>query len=239
MKLSAFTFGYNLIEGGYPVVQAIEAIRPYVDEILAVDCQSTDDTKRILKATCHRVINGQKWEGRDIQHQVFELHRECIGDIIIIFEADEVYDDTLLGEIHWAIERGHTNIGVYRIQVEQNFQRVREYPTPVFRVFPKGGGYYHKHPTHCPDNVYVLPPTCGYLWDCSNCFRDNWQQRQVNQAKVWGDSHSLAVAKHFVEPNQMPEDFFSQPHWEFTNTPLAIPAVLRPLLGMTKYEPGI
>lgn len=243
MKLSAFTFGYNLISGGYPIVESVEAIRPYVDEVLAVDCQSTDDTRRILQAICHKVIDGPKWEGRDIQHQVFELHRQCIGDIIIMFEADEVYDESLLSEIHWAIEKGYTDIGVYRIQVEQNFQRVREYPTPVYRVFPKGGGYYHKHPIQCPDNVYVLPPTAGYLWDCSNNFKWNWVARQANQALVWGAPRGLAVARHFAEENTITLNwlgpFFEQPHWEFTSTPLNIPAVLRPLLGTTQYDPGI
>lgn len=236
MKLSAFTFAYNAIDGGFPIVQSVEAIRPYVDEVVAVDCQSTDDTRRVLQAICHKVIDGPAWEGRDIQHQVFELHRQCEGDIIILFEADEVYDESLLSEIHWAIEKGYTDIGVYRIQVEQNFQRVREYPTPCYRVFPKGGGYYHKHPTHCPDNVYVLPPSAGYLWDCSNCFKYNWGTRTINQTKVWGNPHTYVVAKHFTETNQMSEDFFSQPHWDFKSTPLAIPIVLQPLLGVTKYR---
>jgi len=236
MKISAFTFGYNLVSGGYPFVESVAVIRPYVDEVVAVDCQSTDDTRRVLQAVCHRVIDGPAWEGRDIQHQVFEYHRECEGEIIILFEADEVYDDNLLSEIGWALERGHRDIGVHRIQIEQNFQRVREYPTPCYRVFPRGRGYYHKHPTQCPNGVYVLAPTCGYLWDCSNCFRDNWQDRQRGQARAWGDPHTYAVSRHFAEPNQITDGFFDQPHWAFTETPLAIPAILRPLLGKAKYE---
>jgi len=220
-------------------VQAVEAIRSYVDEVVAVDCQSTDDTRRVLQATCHKVIDGPAWEGRDIQHQVFELHRQCEGDTIILFEADEVYDESLLSEIHWAIEKGHTDIGVYRIQIEQNFQRIRCYPEPVYRVFPKGGGNYQNHPTQCLDSTYVLPPTAGYLWDCSNCFKYNWATRTINQAKVWGNPHTYVVARHFVEPNIMSEDFFSQPHWGFTSTPLAIPTVLKPLLGMAKYSVDI
>lgn len=239
MKISAFTFGFDLITGGFPFVEAVAALRPYVDEVLAVDCQSTDDTRRVLQAVCNRVIDGPAWAGRDIQHQVFELHQECAGNVIILFEADEVYDDNLLSEILWALEKGHTDIGVYRIQCEQNFQRIREYPTPCYRVFPKGGGYYHKHPTRCPAGVYVLPPTAGYLWDCSNNFPENWVTRKLNQSKVWGEPHSYAVAKHFAEPNQIGNDFFQQPHWGFTETPLNIPAVLRPLLGRQRYEAGI
>jgi glycosyltransferase involved in cell wall biosynthesis len=239
MKISAFTFAFNALDGGMPIIQAIEAIRPYVDEVVAVDCQSTDDTRRVLQAICHKVIDGPVWEGRDIQHQVFELHRQCTGDIIILFEADEVYSESLLSEIHWAIEKGQIDIGVYRIQIEQNFQRIRSYPEPVYRVFPKGGGNYQNHPTQCLSNTYVLPPSAGYLWDCSNCFRDNFYQRQANQAIVWGSSHTHAVARHFTEDNEVFPDFFEQPHWEFTSTPLAIPAVLKPLLGMTKYQVNI
>ena len=236
MKISAFTFAYNALESGMPIIEAIASVRTYADEVIAVDCQSTDDTKRILSLTCDKVIAGPRWEGRDIQHQVFELHKEyCRSDIIILFEADEVYDESLLGEVLWAIEMGHRDIGVHRIQIEQNFQRVRSYPEPCYRIFPKGGGYYHKHPTHCPDNVYVLPPSAGYLWDCSNNFPDNWQQRKVNQSQVWGEPVTLSVAKHFAESNIASPDF-NEPHFSFTDTPLKIPAILKPLLGKRRYE---
>lgn len=240
MTISGFTFGYNLVSGGYPFVEAVAAVRSYADEVIAVDCGSTDDTRRVLSLICDRVIDGPAWEGRDIQHQVFELHREyCRGDIIILFEADEVYDDNLLAEIFLALEMKQTDIGVHRIQIEQNFQRVREYPTPCYRVFPKGGGYYHLHPTHCPEGVYVLPPSAGLLWDCSNCFKYNWGSRLINQAKVWGNPHTYVVARHFVEPNQISDGFFSEPHWQFTETPLKIPELLRRHLGKSRYEVGI
>lgn len=243
MKISAFTFGFNLIEGGYPVQEAVTAVRPYVDEVVAVDCQSTDNTRHVLRRICHKVIDGPTWEGRDIQHQVFELHRECKGDVIIMFEADEVYEDGLLGEVGWAIERGHADIGVWRIQVEQNFQRVRGYPMPVHRVFPRGRGSYREHPTNVPDYVAMLPPNAGFLWDCSNCFKENYYTRKQNQAKVWGEPRSLMVARHFTEPNEIDrveeENRLNEAHWLWTETPLRIPPILRPLVGQTKYNPRI
>lgn len=237
--ISGFTFGYNLITGGYPFVEAIAAVFDYVDEIVAVDCQSTDGTKEVLQKVCHRVIDGPSWEGRDIQHRVFDYHRNCTGDVIIMFEADEVYDDSLLSEILWAIENGFHDIAVYRLQVEQNFQRIREYPRPVHRVFPKGKGSYGEHPTLCPDYCHVLPPNAGYLWDCSANFRDNYFDRKQQQT-VWGEPRHLLVAKHFTEPNEISveEELFrlNEPHWLFTETPLKIPKVLRSLLGKTRYE---
>lgn len=244
MKISGFTFGYNLISGGYPIVEAVGAVRPYVDEVVAVDCQSTDDTPRVLGLICDRVVSGPAWSERNIQHKAFDLHREyCQGDIIILFEADEVYDENLLSEIHWTLSRGHTDLGVYRIQVEQNFQRVRSYPEPVYRVFPKGGGNYQNHPMHCPEGVFILPPDAGLLWDCAGCFRDNWLKRKENQTIVWGSPRHLMVADHFTKSNEISQEeeilHLNDDHWTWKKTPLKLPKILLPLVGKTKYEVGI
>lgn len=243
MKISAFTFVHNGISGGYPFIEAIAAVRPYVAEVVAIDIESSDGTEHILPQICNRVLTST-WDGRDTTPRAFLKHIECAGDIIIFFEADEVYDDNLLSEILWAIEQGHDNLAIWRLQIEQNFQRVREYPKPVHRVFPKGGGTYHIHPTNLPDDprygIHILPPSAGYLWDCANCFRDNWLQRKRQQSEIWGEPRHLMVARHFAEPNEIDEGTelaqLSEPHWIFTETPLAIPLVLRPLLGVTKYE---
>lgn len=246
MKISGFTFGHNLIEGGYPILEAVNAVRPYVDEVVAVDIESTDDTPRILRRICNRVLTST-WDGRDTTPRAFLKHVECNGDIIIFFEADEVYDDKLLSEALWAIERGHFNLGVWRIQLSQNFQRCRQYPIPVHRIFPKGGGSYHLHPTNLPENsrseITIMPQSAGYLWDCSNVFRDNWLQRKKNQAEIWGEPRHLMVAGHFTEPNEISEaeelERLNEEHWTWTHTPFNLPEVLRPLVGRTKYSPGI
>lgn len=246
MKISGFTFGHNLIEGGYPIVESIGAVRPYVDEIVAVDIESTDDTPRILSRICDKVLSST-WEGRDTTPRAFLKHVECGGDIIIFFEADEVYDDNLLSEVIWAVERGHFSLEVWRLQVSQNFQRCRQYPIPVHRIFPRGGGTYHIHPTHLPDyirmEVGIVPQSAGYLWDCANVFRDNWLQRKRNQSEIWGDPRPLMVAEHFAEPNEISEEEelarLKQPHWEWTSTPFNIPKILEPLVGQVKYDPKI
>lgn len=244
MKISGFTFAYNAIEGGYPIVEAVNAVWPYVDEIVAVDIGSTDRTREILDQLGCQVVEG--WlNGNDTTGDAFKLHRVCKGEMIIFFEADEIYDDTLLRDATWAIERGHQDIAVWRIQLEQNFQRVKWYPIPVHRIFPNGGGSYFEHPTNLPDYpVFILPPNAGYLWDISNCFRDNWLARKQNQLKFFGQNRPLYVPGHFtgfhefLNPQEELE-FLRQPLWEWTETPLRIPPILRHLLGKTKYEPGI
>lgn len=240
MKISGFTFAHNALEGGYPVCESIAAVRPFVNEVIAVDIESTDGTFSILDKLCDRVLTST-WDGRDTTPRAFMKHAQCSGDIIIFFEADEVYDDNLLSEALWAIERGYSHIGVWRLQVECNWQKVRQYPIPVHRIFPKGEGSYHIHPTNLPDYpVHVLSPDAGYLWDCSGCFRDNWFQRKRNQAEIWGESRSLMVAEHFTEPTEISkieeENRLQQPCWQWTSTPLNIPAILQPLVGKTRYE---
>lgn len=243
MKISGFTFVHNGITGGFPFVEAISAVKPYVDELIAVDIESTDGTKDILLKLCDKVLTSP-WNGRDTTPNAFLKHVECSGDVIIFFEADEVFDDTLLKAVKHKIESGHTNLGVYRLQIEQNFQRIRQYPIPVHRIFPKGGGTYHIHPTIYPENsrttLEIIPPEFGYLWDISNCFRDNWLQRKATQSEIWGEPRHLMVGEHFAEAVEItPEEELERlkaPHWEWVSTPFKIPDVLKPLVGKVKYQ---
>ena len=243
MKISGFTFAHNFIECGMPTIEAISAVRPYVDEIVAVDIESTDNTKEILHKLCEKVLTSS-WGSRDTTPNAFLKNIHCSGDTIIFFEADEVYDDNLLKEVVRHIENGHHNLAVWRIQIEQNFQRCRQYPIPVHRIFPKGGGTYHIHPTIWPEfirtEIKILSQEVGYLWDCSNIFREQWLQRKQAQSEIWGEPRHLMVAEHFTEHNEISEEEelkrLNEPYWEYTSTPFAIPLILKKLVGKTKYE---
>lgn len=244
MTISAFTLTHNCLTGGIPIVESIESVRDYVDEIVVVDMQSTDQTPTLLKKLGARVYDSL-WpyppNPRDTLNHAFELHTMCCrGDTIIFFEADEVYDDSLLQAIRWQIIRGHNNLAVWRLQLEQNFQRCRWYPIPVHRVFPKGKGTYAEHPTNCcPDSSFTLPPSAGFLWDCSNNFRDNWFGRKAAQSELWGEPRPLMVPDHFTEPVELfkieEELRLLDPHWQWVATPFAIPERLQPLVGVTNY----
>ena len=48
MKVSGFTFVHNALAGGYPVAEAIAAVKPHVDEVVAVDMGSDDGTREVL-----------------------------------------------------------------------------------------------------------------------------------------------------------------------------------------------
>lgn len=243
MTVSAFTLTHNCLTAGIPIIESLEAVRDYVDEIVVVDMQSTDQTPKILRRLGARVL-ASPWphpaNPRDTLNHAFELHRECKGDTILFFEADEVFDDRLLKTIRWKMIAGQNNLAVWRLQLEQNFQRCRWYPIPVHRVFPKGQGSYVQHPTNCcQPETYTLPPSAGFLWDCSNNFRDNWFGRKQAQAELWGEPRALMVGEHFTEPVEISrveeEVRLNEAHWQWTGTPFDIPAILRPLVGVTNY----
>jgi len=225
-------------------LESIEAVRDYVDEIVVIDMQSIDGTWEILKKLgVNRFISS--WphypNPRDTLNHAFEMHVECCrGDTIIFFEADEVYDDSLLQAIRWEIIIGRTNLAVYRLQLEQNFQRCRWYPIPVHRVFPRGEGSYVQHPTNCPSDAHILAASNGFLWDISQCFRDNIEGRRQAHREIFGTTRRLFVPEHFTQSAEVSEEeereLLRGPQWQWTGTPFNIPSILKPLVGVTNYR---
>lgn len=264
-KLSGFTFIHNALDGGYPIVEAIHAVQPWVDEVVVVDCASTDGTRDLLRKMTGipifdandetrlvplKVVDG-KWGNRagETLRQAHSQYVKCEGDIIVHFEADEVYDESLIKAIV-----SHTKVGkiedchmsVMRLQLEQNFQRCRWYPEPVHRVFPKMSRTRKEgHTTDQAEKSFLLTEKNGYLWDITNCFRDNWLKRVEQQARLRDDKPQyIFVPLHTLHRSEFSEDeakriVHGRKIWTWTNTPFNIPEILKPLVGITKYEPKL
>lgn len=247
MKISGFTFIHNAINGGYPIVEAIRAVQPFVDEVVVVDMESDDGTRALLERLDVRILDG-KWTpgaaGKCLQ-DAHAMYKQCDGDVIVHFEGDEVFSHSLLFSLFVKIEQEicAPSFLVWRLQVEQNFQRIRWYPELVHRVFPKESTIVKEgHTTNKHNEATETPCSMGFLWDVTNCFRDNWVGRIKQQAELRDEPYNfLHVPLHAGHPIGVENvaAFLSQPHWEWTTTPLDIPDILRPLVGQTRYSPNV
>ena len=245
--ISGFTFIHNAIESGYPIVEAVRAVQPYVSEVVAVDMQSTDTTREVLTALGCRVIEGKWMPGTneaclDYNHS---LNVHCRGPVVVFFEADEVYDDALMQYIHGMIQEGTQSMSVHRLQIEQNFQRIAWYPEPVHRVFVKGMAKRRGHTTEQWALSDEVQPEMGFLWDCRSTCRDNWIPRCKKQAEWWGGEPRYRIMSHHFtyQPFELTEEqaigYLKEPHWTWTNTPLFLPKILVPLVGKVRYEANV
>jgi hypothetical protein len=244
--ISGFSFIHNALHAGYPIAEAINAVAAFVDEVVVVDMQSNDGTRELLARLGVRILDGWWEPGRDeyCLSRNYALHTECRGETILHFEADEVYEKRLVFRLIDLARRGQvSDLAVYRIQVEQNFQRVRWYPHLVHRVFPRGSTIKKGHTTNRASEAYPVDLSWGFLWDITNCFRDNWLDRVEQQAELWGDPNYLMVAGHVnhdvIRRRELAEAALRDPRWTWKTTPLAIPAELQPLVGKVRYEPTI
>lgn len=254
--ISGFTFIHNGVHGGYPFVEAIGAVMPFVHEMIVVDMQSTDETRQVLEKLLSRasipqwdIIDGV-WESGmagECLKDAHTLHSRCNSDIIWHFEADEVCDNRLAFAVHDAIRDGATNVLMNRLQVEQNFQRCRWYPEPVHRIFPNDGTVVKEghttniHQQRGNDGWACIPD--WWLWDVTNCFRDDWLNRVRQQQELWGtatDTHTLYVPIHTNHYNLIPlncvDEFIKQEHWTWKRSPFDLPDSLKKLVGKTSYK---
>lgn len=254
--VSGFIFGHNLVHGGYPVIEVIKSIIPYVDNMTFVDMQCTDETVSVIQKFFSGFYIGKdlkivqsRWRPgtcEDCLDEAYNHNTEIDGDIVWMAEADEVYDDNLASQIRNRLDEGIDYMSVYRVQVEQNFQRCRWYPDfPVLRVFPKGSTVRKGHtgiPKDSTRAVSEVQTDYGYIWDVSNCFRDDWRNRIEQNAELWGELPQYrATPYHFtaqpwvVNVSEI-ETFLGQPHWTWERSPFSLPYCLQHLVGITSYR---
>lgn len=242
MKISGFTFVHDALNGGYPIREAVRAVADYCDEVVAVDMQSTDGTRAVLESLGCRIVDGQWGTKAEMTLcKAHALHTECRHDQIVMFEADEVWDDRLIRSV---VTQRLTNALVYRIQVEQNFQKMRWSHHLVHRVFQKGKAHKDPNRGHTSkehDSVPVrLSPDHGLIYDCCYCFRDQWESRAIQNGALWGESPQLlrCTPDHFLYKPQAEslEKLLADERWTFKTSPFDLPDILKPLVGVTKYE---
>ncbi len=139
MKISGFSFGRNLIELDYPVVESITSVLPLVDEFVFAAGDSRDETTELVKSIGSPKIkvihttwdDSMRKDGLIFSHQANLAFQECTGDWAIFVNADEV--------IH---EKDYEAI---RDSLKKNDEK-REILALIFRYYHFDGDYWSTNP---------------------------------------------------------------------------------------------
>lgn len=139
MKISGFSFGRNLIELDYPVVESISSVLPFVDEFIFTLGDSTDATTEVVTSIqsdklrfVHSVWNNSlREDGLVFSHQANLAFEQCQGDWAIFINADEVIHEKNYDSIMRAIKNAHGR---------------REILALMFRYYHFDGDYWSLNP---------------------------------------------------------------------------------------------
>jgi hypothetical protein len=116
MKISGFSFGRNLIELDYPVVESITSVLPIVDEFIFNAGDSRDATTDLIRSidSPKLKIISSVWDdslrkdGLIFSEQAKIAFRQCSGDWALFVNADEVIHEKDYEPIRKAIGKYQT-----------------------------------------------------------------------------------------------------------------------------------
>ena len=130
---------------------ALAALQSWVEDILVVDCGSTDKTIEIARAMGARVMH-RSWSGYGQQKRFAE--QNCRHDWVLNIDADEVITPALAGEIRALFASGKPpRPSAYRMRILTVYpgdERPRPYANDynVVRLYHRAAGSYRDHALH-------------------------------------------------------------------------------------------
>jgi glycosyltransferase involved in cell wall biosynthesis len=148
IPLSAFIITKNE-EARLPATLA--ALRSWIQDIVVVDCGSSDRTVEIARSMGARVLH-RNWNGYGQQKRFAE--QNCRHDWVLNVDADEVVTPALAGEIRALFAGGRPpRPGAYRMKILTVYpgdDRPRPYAHDynVVRLYHRAAGGYREHALH-------------------------------------------------------------------------------------------
>ncbi|MGB0086008.1 MAG: glycosyltransferase family 2 protein [Rhodomicrobiaceae bacterium] len=131
------------------LARTIAALRPWVNEVVVVDCGSTDRTVDLARSMGARVLH-RDWRGYGQQKRFAE--KQCRNDWVLNVDADEVVTPALADEIcslfrdGKALEPTAFKLRILNVYPGEETPRLFADDYNVVRLYHKSIGFYRDHP---------------------------------------------------------------------------------------------
>ena len=273
-KISACVFVKDSIENPFMLWESMSQLIHLVDEYIVMDLGSTDGTLELLKELAGKNPKIRLEYGTfnlERREKVFaDLSNELVGmakhDLVLQHQADEVFHEKLvdkLGEYLGALQyvglEGFRGLSFWRIQLENNFQKVKWYPHLINHFDTKerlkyigdgmstgrthDAGVFSDYPSQDWQKLYTPNPSTlpmsQMILDISMTggFLDQIPERRRKHAPIWGENPEVIYLHgHAVNLQEWYDRESQNPEWTAQTSPFDLPAVMRFHVGKKRYE---
>ncbi len=269
-NLSVCVFIRDTFKGAFCLFEGMVQLLPLCDEFVVMDLGSTDGTLELLQeiARANSKVHLIEESGfPETDAGVFatlanELVEWCKYDNILYYQADEIWHENLVNLMRHEFEQGNFDLKFWRVQLRENFQKIKWFPHFVHRVGQKGNFNFvgdgmntdrYLEPKLCStidggmfpkwgDEYYVFPeelPLNEMIMDVSlvGAFLENIPDRRRMHTPFWNEPiTSMPSDEDGLSIDEWMVRERGNDNWKKKNTSFDIPGIMRWHLGTQYYN---
>jgi hypothetical protein len=264
-KLDAFTILRNGVKLGYPFVESIAAVLPYVDIFWVEEGYSDDDTFHMLSRMAYLYpqirLSRHHWQqmqtgfaiGEATNSLLERINADRVAPWLLYVQADELWHPRSLeyisGLVHdsaWD-EAGWDAINVPFLHIAENYQKLQFAPGQesyrrAVRVV-RNQDYIRSHRDAWTfegcRRVFNADPTLCEVVHANSTGFENWYTKADSHAReLYPDLGHYAMTA--AQRKTAVESGVIPEQWLATTSPFAdrLPECVLPLVGQLRYEPN-
>lgn len=268
-NLSACVFIRNTFEGAFCIFESMATLLPLADEFIVMDLGSTDGTYETLLeiADVNPKVNVVQGEFSKIDANVFatlanDLISLCSNQNVLYYQADEIWHENLVSLMRQEFDQGNFDLKFWRVQLRENFQKIKWFPHFVHRVGQKGNfnfvgdgmntdryfepklcysahdsGWFPKWSTVFEHNPELLPLK-EMILDVSlvGAFLENIPERRRMHTPFWNEPiTSMPADEDGLSIDEWMTRERGNLNWDKLTTPFNIPSIMEWHLGKKRY----
>lgn len=271
-NLSACVFIRNTFEGAFCIFESIATLLPLVDEFIVMDMGSTDGTLEILQEiaesnpkVCLDTNNFFVYptDASVFAHLANDLISLCSNQNVLYYQADEIWHENLVNLMRQEFDQGNFDLKFWRVQLRENFQKIKWFPHFVHRVGQKdnfnfvgdgmntdrylepklcfsdyGDGWFPNWSTEYKDTASELPLD-EMIMDVSlvGAFLENIPERRRMHTPFWNEpTTSMPADEDGLSIDEWMARERDNENWDIDETPFNIPSIMKWHLGEPKYK---